>query len=69
MNQDSGISHDTCDRLRFSSAQRIFYAPVKSLELDSYVFKPGRAITTQGEDLAPNRYASCAEFFRYSSIS
>lgn len=48
---DSTRWYEACERLNLSSAERIFFALCRSMELDSHVFKPGDMIAREGEEV------------------
>ena len=51
LNPDSIRWFEACERLNLSSAERIFFALCRSMELDSHVFKPGDVIVREGSEV------------------
>ncbi len=51
INPESNAWHETCERLNLSSAQRIFFALERSLDLHTYIFKPGEIIAREGQEV------------------
>ena len=51
LNPDSIRWFEVCERLNLSSAERIFFALCRSMELDSHVFKPGDVIVREGSEV------------------
>jgi len=51
LNPDSIRWLEACERLNLSSAERIFFALCRSMELDSHVFKPGDVIVREGSEV------------------
>ena len=51
LNPDSIRWFEACERLNLSSAERIFFALCRSMELDNHVFKPGDVIVREGSDV------------------
>lgn len=49
LNPESNAWHETCERLNLSSAQRIFFALERSLDLHTHIFKPGEIIAREGQ--------------------
>ena len=51
LNPDSIRWFEACERLNLSSAERIFFALCRSMELDNHVFKPGDVIVREGSEV------------------
>ena len=51
INPESNVWHETCERLNLSSAQRIFFALERSLDLHTHIFKPGEIIAREGQEV------------------
>jgi hypothetical protein len=51
LNPDSIRWFEACERLNLSSAERIFFALCRSMELDNHVFKPGDVIVREGGEV------------------
>lgn len=49
INPESMAWFEVCERLNLSSAERVFFALSRSMELNSHVFKPAEVITREGE--------------------
>ena len=51
INPESNAWHETCERLNLSSAQRIYYALERSIEMHTHIFKPGEVIAIEGQEV------------------
>jgi len=51
INPESYLWHETCERLNLSSAQRIFFALERSMDLHTHIFKPGEIIAREGQEV------------------
>ena len=51
INPESNAWQETCERLNLSSAQRIFFALERSLDLHTHIFKPGEIIAREGQEV------------------